>query len=185
MAFIRVKDIGKKGGKKYRYAYIVENRWRKRVGKGSKNGARQKVKGYLGRVFKLEPKKEIDFFSHFSIDNAGGYIKENDKKTIILDLVRFELIRHSFEEAGKLLSNGSILVDLDSIGFYNAEGNDSKKIVLELNGGFMCKETIENLVNLKIRENEDSGFKLANAFVGAGLKVPKEVFVGFFGKLYK
>ena len=84
-----------------------------------------------------------------------------------------------------MLSNGSILVDLDSIGFYNAEGNDSKKIVLELNEGFMCKETIESLVNLKIKENEDSGFKLASAFVEAGLKVPKEVFVGFFGKLYK
>ena len=180
MSFIRKKKI-----KNREYAYIVENRWRKRVGKGSKKGARQQVKGYLGRVFKLEPKKEIDFFSHFSIDSAEEYIKDNDKEAIIKDLLRFELIKHGFEEAGKLLSNGSILVDLDSIGFYNAEGNDSKKIVLELNEGFMCKETIESLVNLKIKENEDSGFKLASAFVEAGLKVPKEVFVGFFGKVYK
>ena len=91
MSFIRKKKI-----KNREYAYIVENRWRKRVGKGSKKGARQQVKGYLGRVFKLEPKKEIDFFSHFCSDGVEEYVKANDKKVIILDLVKFELLRHGF-----------------------------------------------------------------------------------------
>jgi len=179
MAFIRKKRIQNK-----EYAYIVENRWRKRVAKGSKRGARQKVKGYLGRVLKVSPKQELDFVSHFCSDGVEEYVKANDKKVIILDLVKFELLRHGFEEAGKLLSNGEIFFDLDSNEFSANEGK-VKKLVLELNEGFMCKETIESLVNLKIKENEDSGFKLANAFVEAGLKIPEEVFVGFFGKLYK
>ena len=49
----------------------------------------------------------------------------------------------------------------------------------------MCKETIENLLNLKVRGGEDAGYKLANAFVEAGIAVPKEVFVGFFSKVFK
>lgn len=183
MAYIRVKKFKRKSGKVLEYAYIVENRWKKRVGKGSKKGPRQKVKGYLGRVFKLDKKGDIDFFSHFSIDGVEDYIGNNDKRTIIMDLVRFELIRHGFEEAGKLLSNGNIFFDLDNNEFSSVKGKVNKKIVLELNEGFMCKETVEKLINFKVREEEDGGFRLAKTFVEAGLKVPEEIFVGFFEKL--
>ncbi|MBS3097979.1 hypothetical protein J4209_04255 [Candidatus Woesearchaeota archaeon] len=179
LVFIRKKKIQNK-----EYAYIVENRWKKRVSKGSKKGARQKVKGYLGRVHRPEARQDVNFFSHFSIANVEDYIANNEKITIIKDLVRFELIRHGFEEAGKLLSNEDIFFDLDSNEFF-AKDNKAKKIVLELNEGFMCKETIENLLNLKVRGGEDAGYKLANAFVEAGIAVPKEVFVGFFSKVFK
>lgn len=179
MSFIRKKRIQNR-----EYAYIVENRWKKRVGKGSKKGSRQKVKGYLGRVLKLSPKQEIDFISHFCSDGVEGYMEGNDKKSIVMDLVRFELLRHGFEEAGKLLSNGDVFFDLDNNEFSANEGK-VKKLVLELNEGFMCKETIESLLGFKAKDGEEAGLSLANAFVEAGLKVPEEVFVGFFGKLYK
>src|SRR3989338_3093815 len=109
LVFIRKKKIQNK-----EYAYIVENRWKKRVSKGSKKGARQ----------------DVNFFSHFSIANVEDYIANNEKITIIKDLVRFELRRHGFEEAGKLLSNEDIFFDLDSNEFF-AKDNKAKKIVLE------------------------------------------------------
>ena len=69
MVYIRIKKIKKKG-REYRYAYLVENRWKKRVRKGSKKGARQKVKGYLGKVHDFSRVDDKDFISHFSVDDV-------------------------------------------------------------------------------------------------------------------
>lgn len=185
MVFIRTKRIKKKSGNVYTYAYLVENKWKKRA-KGKKK-SRQKVKAYLGRVHKLEKETELDFLELLSINDVEKYVDSKDKKDIIIDLVKYELLKHGFDEVGSLVSNGDIFFDLDKIEFSVLEDDKHKKgIVLELNEGFLCKETLRSLTNFYAEGTEEEiGYKYAKAFVESGIAVPKEVFVGLFGKLFK
>lgn len=82
--FIRVKWI-----KNQPYAYKVSNIWRKR------KGTKQEIKGYLGRVYYLNPEKELSF-EEFIGSNLAEYIEKNQPRTVILDLIRYELIKHGF-----------------------------------------------------------------------------------------
>jgi len=55
-----------------------------------------------------------------------------------------------------------------------------------MNEGFLCSYTLARLFNFKFGiEMENEGMEFAKAFVEAGIEVPKEVFVGIFGKVYK
>lgn len=175
--FIRIKNI-KKNGKVYSYAYIVENKWRKRV----KVGARQKVRGYLGKVYRLEKKADHDFLDYYKIQDIKSYIKNNNKNKIITDLIKLALINHGFKEKEKVLTNKDITFDLINKQFIDKEA--TKKIVLAINDGFFCKETLHKLLKGRFLGTEkEAGYKLAKAFVEAGIKVPKEVFVGIFEKI--
>ena len=185
MAFIRTKKIKKKSGNVYTYAYLVENKWKKRA--VGKKKCRQKVKAYLGRVHKLEKKSDIDFLEHHNIKDMDKHIDSNSKKDIIIDLVKYELLKHGFDEVGSLVSNGEIFFDIEKSEFSILEGDKHKKgIVLELNEGFMCKETIKNLTKFNAEGTEEEiGYKYAKAFVETGLDVPHEVFVCLFSKIFK
>ena len=185
MVFIRTKKLKKKSGNIYTYAYLVENKWKKRA-KGRKK-SRQKVKAYLGRVYNTDKKSDIDFLESLSIENINKYIDEKSKKDIIIDLVKYELLKHGFDEVGGLVSNGEIFFDLDKVEFSVLEGLKRKPgIVLSLNEGFMCKETIKRLTHFYVEGTEEEiGYKYAKAFVEAGIDVPKEIFIGLFGKLFK
>ena len=183
--FIRTKKIKKKSGNIYTYAYLVENKWKKRT-KG-KQKSRQKVKGYLGRVYNLDKKHEHDFLELLAIQDVDKYTNSKSKKTVILDLVKYELLKHGFDEVGSLVSNGEIFFDLDKVEFSILEGLKRKPgIVLSLNEGFMCKETLKRLTHFYAEGTEEEvGYKFAKSFVEAGINVPKEVFVSLFGKLFK
>lgn len=185
MVFIRTKKIKKKSGNVYTYAYLVENKWKKRA--VGKQKSRQKVKAYLGRVYNLEKKSELEFTEFRSIDNVEKYLKDTDKKDIIIDLVKFELLRHGFDEVGNFVSNGDIFLDLSKKEFSIVEDYKNKGgIVLKLNEGFMCRETVKGLINFYVEGTEEEiGYKYAKAFIEAGINVPKEIFVGLFGKLFK
>ena len=185
MVFIRTKRIKKKSGNVYTYAYLVENKWKKRA--VGKKKSRQKVKAYLGRVYKLDKESELDFLELFSINDAENYVNNKSKKGIIIDLVKYELLKHGFDEVGSLVSNGEIFFDLDKAEFSILEGYRRKPgIVLSLNEGFMCKETLRRLTHFYAEGTEEEiGYKLAKSFVEAGIDVPKEIFVGVFGKLFK
>ena len=75
-----------KNGEKVEFAYFVENKWRKRV-KSGKIGARQKVKGYLGRVFRVDRVNEKGFFDH---KNKEGTIKRLQYcQTAMEDMVKY------------------------------------------------------------------------------------------------
>ena len=88
------------------------------------------------------------------------------EEKIINDLVRWELQKHDIKE------------ELDNI--------KSNKIVFKINEGFLCNFTLESLLNFKAEPDErETGIKLAKAFVGAGIKIPEELFVGIFGKVFK
>jgi hypothetical protein len=185
MVFIRTKRIKKKSGNVYTYAYLVENKWKKRA--VGKKKSRQKVKAYLGRVHKLEKSSELDFLELLSIDNVEKYVENKNKKEIIIDLVKYELLKHGFDEVGSLVSNGDIFFDLDNVEFSVLEGYKRKPgIVLHLNEGFMCKETLRRITHFYSEGTEEEiGYKFAKMFVEAGIDVPKDVFVGLFGKLFK
>ncbi|MBW2975030.1 hypothetical protein KY366_04905 [Candidatus Woesearchaeota archaeon] len=179
MAYIRVKKIRIKG-REYRYAYLVENRWKKRVRKGSKKGARQKVKGYLGKVHEFPKVDEKGFMSHFGVKDVKGYFDAHKVSKVIRDLVRVELMNYGFAENGDFYSNGDLVVYVSDKDFFirNLKEEKERKIVIVMNEGFLCRETFSRLVNFKGKGDEkEIGLSLGNALLEAGLKVPKEVFV--------
>jgi hypothetical protein len=182
MSFIRVKEIGKKGGKKYKYAYLVENRWRKRL-KGGKKGSRQKVSRYLGKVMKIEKQRDDDFFMYFDIKEVKKYLK-NKKSKIVEDLIRFELYLRGFEENNGYLEKKDLRYDIKKHRFVDGNGEE-EKIVLEMNEGFLSSYTVNKVIGFKRKHDDEHyvGIDLAKSFLEAGLNVPKEIFVGYFEKV--
>ena len=161
--FFRIKKIKGK-----EYAYIVENEWHKK-------GSRQKVKGYIGRAYRFNLLNNVDFLEYLKIQDAQNYIEKNSKNKIINDLVEWELFRFG-------ISKQEFSIDLNSIKIQYKK----KDVALLINDGFMCNLTLKNLLDFKAEGDEGiDGYRLARAFVEAGIKVPQEVFVGLFGKLYK
>jgi hypothetical protein len=160
--FIRVKKV-----KQYRYAYLVENKWR-----SSKSSCRQKVRKYLGRVHKLESNGK-----QFDAD-----VSSLDFKNTILKLVEFELLKNGFAKNNEVLERNGIIADIANARFLNAKQN----VVFEANEGFLCEHTLCSLLNFKARGYEEAvGYDLAHAVLEAGLAVPNELFVKIFEKVYK
>ena len=160
--FFRVKKIKGK-----EYAYIVENSWKRK-------GSRQKVKDYIGRVYRFNFVNNVNFLEYFKIENFQAYIDNNDKNKIINDLIEWELFKH-------VISKQEFLIDSSNIKIQK----NNKNVALLINDGFMCGYTINNLINFTAEGNESTdGYRLARAFVEAGIKVSQEIFVGLFGKVY-
>ncbi len=208
MSFIRIKRINS-----IEYAYLVSNVWRKRLRRTEKKredmenpkdntekeikerpkkGSRQKVSKYLGKVVRLlliAERKEKNFFEFIDVKNNANYL-ENSKKEIINDLVRFELWKRGFENKGSecagMIGNEEFNFDLSTTKFIGNDGNE-KRIVVEMNEGFLCKYTLRSILNFKIRKDaydeREIGVELAKAFLEAGLNVPKEIFVAYFEKI--
>ena len=162
MVFFRIKKIKGKD-----YSYIVENEWHSK-------GSRQKVKRYIGRTHKFSLVSNVGFFQYFKIEDIQRYIEYNDKNKIIGDLIEWELFKFG-------INRNDFLIDLNE---KNVRKN-KKNIVLMVNDGFMCNVTLKNLLEFKAEDEQTDGYRLAKAFVEAGIKVPQEVFIGLFGKLYK
>ncbi|MFH0868259.1 MAG: hypothetical protein V1831_03015 [Candidatus Woesearchaeota archaeon] len=162
MSFIRIKKIDSK-----EYAYLVENKWYKRKVKGKGKGPRQKVSKYLGRVHEPDKTDNTNFFNFKKIDNLDDYLKNNRKNEIIKDLVEWELFRHNInkEEFTIDFNNKKVI-------------KDNKEVSLKMNEGFLNSYTLSRVFNL----NSGSSYFLAKCFVDAGVEIPKEVFVGVFGK---
>ncbi|MEM4264087.1 MAG: hypothetical protein QW666_04325 [Candidatus Woesearchaeota archaeon] len=156
MAFVRVKKLKGK-----EYAYLVENTWQDK-------GSRQKVKAYLGRVVKPLRQKDT------TVDITGMQFQE-----AVLKLVKQELLNHGFNEN---LENEGVKADLANKSFVSGKRN----IVLALNEGFLCSQTLNEVLSFKPEGHEEqAGEKLATVLVEAGLKLPKDVFVTLFEKVYK
>ena len=163
MAFIRIKKIKRK-----EYAYIVENEWKHK-------SSRQKVKGYIGSVYRFDLNKDIEFLHFVKSQNAEEYINQRDIKKIINDLIEWEFFKFG-------ISNQQFNIDLNEKKIRKGK----KHVALMINEGFMCSLTLKNLLDFKTENNEaNDGYRFAKAFVEAGIKVPEEIFVGMFSKLYK
>ena len=161
--FFRIKKIKGK-----EYAYLVENDWKSK-------GSRQKVKSYIGKVFRFELKNDFGFQEYNKIENLQYYIENNDKSRIINDIIEWDLFKFG-------ISKEKFAIDLNKI----IVQKNKKNVALLINDGFMCSITLKNLLNFKPEGDEHAdGYRFARAFVEAGIKVPQEIFVGLFGKLYK
>ena len=161
--FFRIKKIKGK-----EYAYIVENEWRQK-------GSRQKVKEYAGRVYRLNLMNNVDFLEYFKIEDVQNYIEINQKNKVINDLIEWELFKLN-------VNKNEFLIDLNS----KKIQKNNKNVAFFINEGFMCDFTLKNLLEFKPEGDvQADGYHLARAFVEAGIKVPQEVFVGLFGKVYK
>lgn len=187
MVYVRVKKFKRENGSIVKYAYLVENRWKKRGTKTGKKGARQKVKAYLGKVHEISRAYDQDFASHFSVSDVKAHFDERGHDNLIRDLIRIELINHGFIENGDFYANGDLAVYLgDDFFIKNLKDEKERKLVISMNEGFLCKETFEKLIGFKARGTEtEIGLDLGNALLEAGLKVPNEVFVEMVERLSK
>lgn len=197
--FIRVKYI-----KNQPYAYKVSNRWRKR------KGTKQEIKGYLGRVYYLNLVKELSF-DEFIGNNMSEYLEKNSTRAIILDLIRYELLKHGFNYKGNnknilFYTNGPINNTINAKSESSEKNNiksdslrikveiapsilsitDTKKpIVLALNNDYLCNYTLRELAKFKSHsEEEECGKELAKAFISAGIPVIPSLFIEIFNKIY-
>ena len=160
MAFLRIKTVKGK-----EYAYLVENHWQDKK-------SRQRVRDYLGRAYRFVLKNDLDFLKFLKMPDYVDYIKNNDKNAVINDLIEWEFFRHDVKK-------DEFSIDLKS----GIIQKNRRKVVFLFNEGFMCKNTLDNLIGFKMGvENENDAYRFAKAFVDAGIKVPQEVFVGLFEK---
>lgn len=170
MSFIRVKKIN--GNE---YAYLVENRWYKRRVNGNGLGSRQKVSKYLGRVYGFDKTENIDFLTFKKIEDLEEYLRDSisNRAKIIKDLIEWELFRHS-------INKEEFTIDFSNKKITNKKNNkgNHKEVSLKMNEGFLNSFTLSRLFGLRSGDS----YHLAKCFVEAGIEIPKELFVGMFGK---
>lgn len=159
--FVRVKNI--KGN---RYAYLVENTWQAK-------GSRQTVKAYLGKV--LTPAAEA---AHPVPD-----ISTHTYPDAVLALAAWTLKNHGFAETPEGHRKDNAHVKLSE----KAIRHKTKNAALELNEGYLCDHTLNQLLNFvgEGTREEEVGQRLANAMLEAGISVPQETFVQLFNKIFK
>ena len=145
--FIRIKRI-----KNAEYAYLVQNTW-------VKQGPKQKVKKYLGKVMRPEISKNMDFNNYRDIKDLKKYVEENTQFSIIRDLVDWELAKHGLDK------------------------KSLKKQVMAINEGYLRPDLLNKLTTIQITSGEyEDQVALAKAFVDAGIAIPQELFVAYFQK---
>lgn len=172
MAFIRTKKI--KGAE---YAYIVENIWKKRGRK-----VKQKTKKYLGKVYRVDRVNLMDFNEFHNIEDINDYIDRATTEKILIDLIKLELFNYGFKETKEeIWQREDCFFDLKNKKTYN---NKKKPIAVALNDGFLTDYAVKKLLNFSAG-SEEEGYDLAKMFVEAGIAVPKDIFVGFFSKVFK
>ncbi len=161
MAFVRVKTI--KGN---RYGYLVENTWQ---GKGS----RQQVKAYLGKVVK----PDVQPFG------AAPDIANHSYPDAVLTLAAWTLANHGFQQNDGMHVKDDVSVNLST----KTVSRKSKNAVLELNEGFLCGHTLQQLLAFvgEGSREEEVGQRLANTLLEAGISVPQDTFVSLFKKIFK
>ncbi|MCA9478601.1 MAG: hypothetical protein KC535_05630, partial [Nanoarchaeota archaeon] len=153
--FVRAKTVK---GKKY--AYLVENSWKK--GK-----VKQLVKRYLGRIIELDtPEKEGSQVIDFSLP----------QKKVMQQIIANEFLLRGFVQArGEVYVKGNVSVNLTK-GLFSQEG---KEVVFLLNDRYLYGRLVRDLLDFFAPESEEErkGQKLAQALSDAGISVAQEDFI--------
>jgi hypothetical protein len=177
MAFVRVKKIKTKNGNVFSYAYRVESKYSKR-----KKAGRQKIVGYLERVFTF-PKKNDTTLGSLGIEEVEQYLSQNDYGAIVKDMVGRELMNHGFRIDGNCYSQAGNEVCFDGSAIRFGKMGMTKKVVFQMNEGFLCKQTYCTLINFEgSGDDREVGLQFSHAVLEAGLKMPAEIFVGLFNR---
>jgi len=174
--FIRIKKI-----KNIEYAYLVKSIWKKKT-------ARQKVVKYLGRIHVLKQTTTMpfdEFCQKFSIN-----IDENtDYKQIIQYLFEWTVYQYNFKkdpliQKKWLFDHGKIIADPEKLRIYTKK----RELTLKINDGYMNSYTLKELLKIKLNKNTEeqrqAATMLANAFVNAGINIPRDIFINIFQKVY-
>ncbi|MBT3691222.1 hypothetical protein HOG16_03205 [Candidatus Woesearchaeota archaeon] len=142
------------------YAYLVENRYNKK-----KKQSRQKSTSYLGKVIILS--------------SADRQTVASTLKEAIIN----ELTNVGFKFKDNQLVKDSIVIDLNTV----EVKENNKKVCLELNEGFLCTLTLNNLINFNSQNlnQKEIIHQLANSFVSAGINLHHESFVNIFTNMFK
>lgn len=167
--FVRIKRI--KGSE---YGYLVENRWLKR-----RKGARQKVKGYLGKVYRLEKVRDIDFRDYVQKHGTKKNKDEEEWLWLLKKIIEWELYRHGFNKRGKVWRTANLVVDIENA---KVIGSNGFKAALAINEGLLAGTTLQRLFNAlkKSSLRMQDAYQIAKLFIECGIAVPKEAFVSMF-----
>ncbi|MBI2577154.1 hypothetical protein HYV84_08125 [Candidatus Woesearchaeota archaeon] len=175
MAFIRVKTIPTKKGEKYQYAYLVSNRYSRKTKKVC-----QKVISYVGRVYRFP--KGIDTAAN-PAPTPGLGLGESPFHEMLAGLFQQELANQGFRQAGDGWSNDELCVRFEEKTVVFSKGRGPLNAAIMMNEGFFCRHTYDALMHFKGTGTEaEIGSQLANALLGAGLKVSNELFVALVEK---
>ena len=182
--FLREKKV-----KNNLYLYAVENSWKKN------KGVKQKVKKYLGRIYKFrESKKKSfeDFLNEVIGVELYDYLDGHNDEDIIMCLVRWELHKKGFkDDDGGIMVRKKLIADLNKRRKILDSGG--RGFAVKSNDGYLNNFSINQLVNYRLREGNEwqgdidkrkVGIVLAKMFVECRIKVPHEVFVTVFEKKF-
>ncbi len=98
-------------------------------------------------------------------------------------LFKQELAHRGFKQVDGVLSHGELSVCFGENTVVFSKGKKPLNAVIMMNEGFLCKNSYEGLIQFKGRGTEaEVGNQLANALLGAGLKVSNELFVALVEK---
>ena len=169
--FLRIKKRTNSSGKSYEYGYLVLNKYKRR-----KKSPRQKVKQYLGRVYRFERafNKEIE-----ALETEKTTIKEN-----MVLLIKNELKNYGFEEKEGLWQRESCFINIEQGICLDQEG---RNICVALNDGLLHTSTIGELIDFKPQKGleKEIGAQLGNALISAGIRPKEAVFIGLFRQVTK
>lgn len=169
--FLRIKKRINPSGKTYEYAYWVANKYRKR-----RKMPKQKVKKYLGRVYKF--KKAL---------NQEIEVIETEKTTFrqnILLLIKNELKNYEFEEKEGFWQKENCQINVEQGLCIDEKG---KNICIAINEGFLHATTITALIDFKPKEDleREIGKQLGNTLISAGIRPKEAVFIELFRQVMK
>ena len=157
MAYIRLKKINNSS-----YAYLVESN-------NTKEGPRQKVKKYLGRVYQLEKKD----------NNIESTIDYSSKKKILQSLILNELSPLGFNKDKNQYKHQNIIFSTEDFTITNTK--NKKEAILKLNEGYLSSFTLNRLFNFKKSSDLTAdAHLLAKYFLEAGLIINEKNFVKFY-----
>lgn len=167
--FLRIKKRTNPSGKSYEYAYWVSNKYRKR-----RKMPKQKVKQYLGRVYRFEK------VSNNEIEQLEDQ-QESSKNKIKL-LLENELKNYGFEQKEGFWQRENCLINIEQ-GI--CMDNEGKNVCIAINDGLLHQSTIDSLIAFKPKESleKDIGKQLANALISAGIKPKEAVFISLFRQI--
>jgi len=159
MVYIRIKKIDHKP-----YAYLVESL-------KTKQGPRQKVKQYLGRVYEFE-KKNVE----------SEIINSKSKSSFLWSLVLPELLAIGFKKKSKEYFLKNLIFDSKKLTLSKQTKSKTKKdAIISLNEGYLCSFTLQRILKFKkgkdLRQDAEI---LAKYFLEAGINISKENFVGYY-----
>lgn len=156
MSFIRIKTRKNARNEVDEYGYLVVNSWGKR-----KKMPKQKVAGYLGRIYRFE---------NSSLDYVIG---EGSFHTELRKLIENQLLALGFDKIdGKYLKD-EIIVDLEGLKVLNKKNKDCLVMV---NNGFICSWSLKKLFGIEHPKVEDASY-IAKSLRGAGINIDGENFV--------